>query len=118
MDNDKGLDVKLSLFDKIKLILGAKKVAEEIKDKLPETTEKKGIWSKLDGTKSITGLVMIIAYYVGPQFGVKIPDIFLQVGIAWAGVGFAHKFDKTTGIISAVATALINTNKTINGEKK
>ncbi len=61
---------------------------------------------------------MIIAYYVGPKFNIKIPDIFLQVGIAWAGVGFAHKFDKKLGILTAVMTALKDTNETINGDKK
>lgn len=107
----------MSIIEKIKLLLGAKKVADQIQDKLPEAP-KSGFMAKLDGTKSITGLLMIIGYYVGPQFGVKVPDIFLQVGVAWAGVGFAHKFDKATGIISAVATALVSSNKTINGDKK
>ena len=116
MADDKGL----SLIQKIKLILGAKKVAEDVKNAIPDTPAAKGVWSKLDGTKSITGLLMIIAYYVGPQFGVKVPDIFLQIGTLWAGVGFAHKFTKATGILSAVMTALnaVNKKDTINGDKK
>lgn len=113
-------DNKLTLWTKFKLLLGAKQVADEILDKkvTNEDSSKPSIWSKLDGSKSISGLLMIIAYYVAPTFGVKVPDIFLQVGIAWAGVGFAHKFDKTTGILTAVMTALNNANKTINGDKK
>ncbi len=119
----------LTLLQKIKLLLGAKKVAQEVTNLTPNVTSEPGskatIWSKLDGTKSITGLLMIITYYVAPKFNVHIPDIFLQVGMAWAGVGFLHKFDKSTSILTAVMTALTEANKklnenseTINGDKK
>ena len=100
MADDKGL----SLIQKIKLLLGAKKVADQVADQLPAA--KTTVWQKLDGTKSITGLAMVIGYYVGPQFGVKVPDVFLQIGMVWAGIGFGHKLEKTTGILSAVMTAL------------
>ncbi len=118
MVDDKGLNDKpdLSFLDKIKLILGAKKLAQEVTN-MPQSTTT-SVWTKLDGTKSITGLLLIIAYYALPQFGVKVPDIFLKIGITWAGVGMAHKFDKATGLISAFANALAKTNETINGDKK
>lgn len=120
MADDKGLNDKpsLSLLDKIKLLLGAKSVASQITDKLPESASGTSVWTKLDGTKSITGLLMIVAYYALPRFGVKVPDIFLKIGITWAGVGFLHKFDKATNILTAVATALNDANKTINGDNK
>lgn len=112
----------LSFLDKIKLLMGLKSLVAQVPTAVPGTTS---IWSKLDGTKSITGLLMIIAYYVGPQFHVQVPDIFLKIGIAWAGVGFLHKFDKTTNVLTAVMTALIKTNDKlnenstpINGDKK
>lgn len=111
MADDKGL----SLIDKIKLLVGLKSLAAQVPQATPGTTS---IWSKLDGTKSITGLLMIIAYYALPQFGVKVPDIFLKIGVTWAGLGFAHKFDKATNILTAVATALVKSNETINGDKK
>lgn len=103
----------LSLIDKIKLLIGLKTLASQI----PAGEGTSTIWTKLDGTKSITGLLMIIAYYALPQFGVKVPDIFLKIGITWAGVGFAHKFDKVTNILTAVYTALMKSNETINGDK-
>ncbi len=118
-------DTRLSLLDKIKLILAAKKVVSEVTKVTENVTSVQGggqsatsLWSKLDGTKSITGLLMIIGYYVGPKFGVTVPDIFLKIGIAWAGVGFMHKFDKATNVLTAVMTALNDANKTINGDKK
>lgn len=117
MDNNQGL----SLIDKLKLIVGLKSLAGQIQATEPNNDPnqlKTSIWSKLDGTKSITGLLMIIAYYALPQFGIKVPDIFLKIGIAWAGVGFMHKFDKATNILTAVMTALIQTKDTINGDKK
>ncbi len=103
----------LSFLDKVKLLLGAQKIVSQI----PQTNGST-FWQKLDGTKTITGLLMIIAYYALPQFGVKVPDIFLKIGVAWAGVGFAHKFDKQTKILTAVMTALNEANSTINGDKK
>ncbi len=112
MADNNGL--KLSFFDRIKLVIGLKSMAGQISAQ----TTPPSLWTKLDGTKSITGLLMIVAYYALPQFGIKVPDIFLKIGIAWAGVGFAHKLDKTTNIISAIAMALRSTNETINGDKK
>lgn len=111
MADDKG---QLSILDKIKLLLGLKSIVSQI----PETPSTTSIWQKLDGTKSITGLLMIIAYYALPSFGIKVPDIFLKIGITWAGVGLAHKFDKATNVLSAVMTAISKTNDTINGDKK
>ncbi len=109
-------DTRLTIIDKIKLIIGLKSLSGQITAQ--NDTNSTSIWTKLDGTKSITGLLMIIAYYAGPSFHVQVPDIFLKIGIAWAGVGFLHKFDKASGLISAVATALAKTNETINGDKK
>lgn len=108
-------DTRLSIIDKVKLLVGIKSLAAQIPEPAQGTSS---VWTKLDGTKSITGLLMIIAYYVGPQFKIHVPDIFLKIGIAWAGVGFAHKFDKATNILTAVMTALNKTNETINGDKK
>lgn len=105
----------LSFLDKVKILVGLKSLAAQIPAGEPG---KASIWSKLDGTKSITGLLMIIAYYAGPSFKIQVPDIFLKIGIAWAGVGFIHKFDKATSILTAVMTALNKTNETINGDKK
>lgn len=109
-------NTRLSIFQKFKLLLGAKKLADQVKTD-PEAP-KSSFMAKLDGTKSITGLLMIIGYYAGPSFGIKVPEIFLQIGTVWAGVGLGHKLEKATGIVSTIAQVLIKTNKTINGDKK
>lgn len=55
---------------------------------------------KLDGLKSVAGLLMITAYYAGPKFGVQVPDVVLKIGTGLAGVGLVHKLEKGTGILT------------------
>lgn len=106
----------MNLLDKLKLLWALNKVYEEVKkmDKL------NAVMGKLSGTKTITGLLMIVSYYALPNFGVHVPEFVLNLGIGWAGVGFAHKFDKVTGILSKVVDALTKANDTVNkeGDKK
>lgn len=72
--------------------------------------------SKLDGTKTITGLLLIIAYYALPHYGIHPPEVVLSIGMAWAGLGFVHKLDKATGVLSSLADALTKTKDVINKE--
>lgn len=62
-----------------------------------------GLLQKLDGYKSVAGLLMVVAYYVVPQFtSVHLPDFVLHTGAAIASAGLAHKLEKATGLISVV----------------
>lgn len=78
----------------------------------------KGLLGKLDGTKTITGLLMIVGYYAAPHWGVKVPDVVLNLGIGWAGVGFAHKLDKVTGILSKIVDVLAKTQGAVNKDEE
>lgn len=58
------------------------------------------LFEKVDGLKSTAGLLAIVAYYALPQFGIKAPEAVLTVGSGLAGIGFAHKLEKATGLLS------------------
>jgi len=58
--------------------------------------------SHLDGFKSVLGLLMVVGYYVGPQFGIVVPDIVLKIGTGFASVGLAMKLEKGLGILTMV----------------
>lgn len=83
----------MNLLDKIKLLVwinglckGGSKMA--------------GLLAKLDGLKSVGGLLMVTAYYALPQFGITVPDVVLKIGTGIAGVGLAHKLEKGVGFLS------------------
>lgn len=104
----------MSLIEKINFLLQLKKTIGEIKmlDKL-----KNGM-VKMDGWKSITGLLMVVAYYTAPKWNVHLPDFVLQIGSVWAGIGMAHRLDKATGILSTVLQVLTATKDTVNKENQ
>lgn len=58
--------------------------------------------AKLDGLKSVVGLLMIVGYYVAPKFGISVPDVVLKVGTGMASVGLALKMEKGLGILTKV----------------
>jgi len=61
----------------------------------------KGILGKLDGVKSVAGLLMVVAYYVVPGFtGHSVPDQVLHIGSGLAGVGLIAKLEKGTALLS------------------
>lgn len=101
----------MNILQEIKLLLWLKKLGGNMGS---------NIWDKLDGTKTITGLLMIIAYYALPHWDVQVPNVVLDLGIGWAGVGLAHKLDKTTGLLSILLDVLTKTKNTVNkdGENK
>ena len=101
-------EVKIGILDKLKLLMwlnslfsGGSKM-----DKL------KGLLGKLDGAKSLTGLLMVTAYYALPQFGIHVPDVVLKIGSGLAGVGLAAKLEKGTEIITK---GLVIARKVIDG---
>ena len=74
----------------------------------------KGALSKMDGAKSILGLLGIVAYYTLPKFGISVPDAVLNISTGLAGVGFAHKLEKATGMLSkglAIAATVLDVAK-------
>lgn len=57
--------------------------------------------AKLDGLKSVVGLLMVVAYYATPAFGGPVlPDVVLKVGGSIASVGLAAKLEKGTGLLT------------------
>ena len=49
---------------------------------------------------SVLGLLMVTGYYVGPQFGVHVPDVVLKIGTGFAGLGLAMKLEKGAGLLT------------------
>lgn len=104
----------MSLIDKIKFLIQLKNTVKDIKmlDKI-----KTGM-AKMDGWKSIVGLLMVTAYYAAPTWKVHLPDAVLEIGSAWAALGMAHKLDKATGILTVVLQILTATKETVNAQEK
>lgn len=56
---------------------------------------------KLDGYKSIAGLLIVVAYYVLPLFTkYQVPDFVYKFGMGLVSVGLVHKLEKATGWVS------------------
>lgn len=66
----------------------------------------KGFLGKLDGLKSLLGLLGVVGYYGAQTFGVQAPEIVLTTSYGLLGVGLVHKLDKASGIIKKVLPAL------------
>ena len=101
-------DNSVGFWDKIKLALWLNSLFKE-GSKMDKV---KAVLGKLDGLKSITGLLMVVAYYALPQFGIHAPDVVLKIGSTLAGVGFAAKLEKGTAAVSKV---LVVAHKIIDG---
>ena len=105
----------MTLFDKLKFLIQIKKMLGDISmlEKL-----KTGM-AKMDGWKSTVGLLMVVAYYALPQWGIHVPDAVLKIGSGWAALGLAHKLDKATGLLTVVLQILTATKDSVNqGEVK
>lgn len=103
----------MSLFEKLKLLYQLNKFMEEnkVREKL------QALLGKMDGLKSILGLLMILGYYIAPQFGVHVPDMVLNTGYGFLGVGLVHKLDKATDIIQKVMPVLSSILDVFNKKK-
>lgn len=87
----------MNLFDKIKLLLWFNKLGTEVTkmDKI------QGMLGKLDGVKSVLGLLAVVAYYALPQYtNIQVPDVVLKIGTGMAGLGLAHKLEKGAGLLT------------------
>lgn len=105
----------MNIFDKIKFLIQLKQTLKEISmlDKM-----KQGM-AKLDGWKSVIGLLMVTAYYAAPTWNVHLPDAVLKIGGTLAAGGLAHKLDKATNILTVILQVLTATKESINqGEVK
>lgn len=62
---------------------------------------------KLDGYKSIAGLIIVVAYYILPQYtNIHVPEFVYKLGLGIASAGLAHKVEKGTGVISKILDGL------------
>lgn len=66
----------------------------------------KGLLGKLDGLKSLLGLLMILAYHVAPVFGHQIPEVVLNTGYGFLGIGLVHKLNKGTEFLKKALPVL------------
>jgi hypothetical protein len=104
----------MSIWDKLKLLMELNKTLNEVM----KVEKIKALMAKLDGSKTIIGLLMVVAYYAAPNFGVHLPETVLKIGSGWAAFGMAHKLDKATGILSTVLSILTATKDSINSQEK
>ena len=107
----------MSIVDKLKFLFQLNKLYKEIKmlDKI-----KAGL-SKLDGMKSVLGLLGVVAYYAAPNFGLHLPDAVLNISSGLAGIGLMHKLEKGTGVLNktvAILTAVKTVADKVNEELK
>ena len=92
-------DNKVTFLDKINFLLWLNAMVKGA----GKMDKVKAMWDKLDGVKSVLGLLAVVAYYVCPAVGgPKLPDILLKIGTAMAGVGLAAKLEKGVGLLSKV----------------
>ncbi len=98
----------MTFLDKIKLLLFVKGLPAQL-ERAGNGGSKMGakisaLLSKLDGLKSVAGLLMVVAYYVAPQFHINVPDVVLKIGTGMASVGLATKLEKGTGLLTTGIT--------------
>ena len=89
----------MNLLDEIKLLWW-------VKGLLNGGTKMGNLMQKLDGLKSVAGLLMVVAYYALPNWGVHVPDVVLKIGTGVASAGLAHKIEKGTGLVSMALDAV------------
>lgn len=95
--------MKLSLLDKLKILYALNSVYKAV----IKMEKLKLLWAKMDGIKSIAGLVGIVAYYASPKFGLQLPEAVLNISAGMAGVGVLHKIEKATGMLGKVLDILL-----------
>lgn len=59
----------------------------------------KGLLQKLDGYKSLLGLLGVVGYYIAQGFGLHVPAMVLTTSYGMLGVGLVGKLDKATRIV-------------------
>lgn len=106
----------MNILDKIRCLLWIKSLFSKMKDGGGKMSN---FMQKLDGYKSIFGLLIVVAYYVVPMFvNVKIPDFILKFGLGLASAGLAHKLEKATGVISKALDGIKSALEAITAEEK
>lgn len=93
----------MNIIEKFQLLLWLKNLPQQIRDKGGSTkmgAKINALLAKLDGLKSVLGLLMVVGYYEAPQFGVKVPDVVLKIGTGFASVGLAMKLEKGANLLS------------------
>lgn len=66
----------------------------------------KGLLGKLDGYKSLLGLLGVAGYYAAVGYGITPPEAVLTTSYGLLGVGLVSKLDKATGIVRKVLPIL------------
>lgn len=97
----------MNFIDEVKLAWFLKGLPAQLENAVNKGDNKMGakisaLLGKLDGLKSVLGLLMIVAYYVAPHFHLSIPDVVLKIGTGFASVGLAMKLEKGLGILTKV----------------
>lgn len=78
----------------------------------------KGIAGKLDGYKSLIGLLGVVGYYGAQAYGVNPPSVVLETSYGLLGVGLIHKLDKATYVIKKVLPVLSTVLSVLDKKKE
>lgn len=89
----------MTLIEKLKILFWLNKEINKM-DKL------KGLLGKLDGYKSLLGLLGVVGYFGAKAYGVNPPEAVLNTSYGLLGVGLVSKLDKTTGIVRKILPVL------------
>jgi hypothetical protein len=84
---------RIKLLDKINFLLWLNSLTGK-------ESKMNSLLQKLDGVKSVAGLLMVVAYFAGPKFGITVPDVVLKIGSGIASVGLAAKLEKGAGLLT------------------
>jgi hypothetical protein len=85
----------MRIIEKFKLFLAAVKLLGEMK-------KMKKLMALLDGKKTIIGLIIVVGAHIASACGLPVPEQVFNTGIALAGVGVVHKFEKLFAVITLV----------------
>lgn len=85
----------MSIFERLKVLTWLWRT-------LGKMNKLKELLGKLDGYKSLFGLLGVVGYYGAQAAGVNPPSVVLETSVGLLGVGLVHKLDKATGIIKKV----------------
>lgn len=89
----------MTIMEKFKLFLGLWRMVRQM-EKL------KGLLQKLDGYKSLLGLLGVVGYFGAKAYGVNPPEAVLNTSYGLLGVGLVSKLDKATGVVRKVLPIL------------
>lgn len=78
----------------------------------------KGVLGKLDGLKSLFGLLGVVGYYGAQAYGLNPPSVVLNTSYGLLGVGLVHKLDKASDVLQKVLPVLSNVLDVFNKKKE